>query len=377
MLKNNVQTHTFARRPRPGTFENRQAPAFSNISFLLQSLNIDVSYKSYELKGLKQWNEDDVKEWIKSFKFEKKFEENLIKICKTLKINGEILLYYKKSEDVKEEWEINTFESVIIFDAIKEAKESFRCFDDKKVKIANSIEAKDVILHSNGPPLALMNCGHAIGASSLYNYMKSEFMKPSVVDIFCPSPNCKEKKIKWDWNLCNLVANLSIKELEYFENLRVNRQKSLKKCPSCHNFTSAPENSNYLKVNCGSSLNCCDFCWTCNLTWKTISSSICGNDACDKTYLNNILTQANKTIDKYLTKFPAIRACPNCETIIEHAKGCKHMECPVCKKSFCFRCLSTKSGNTWPCGDAYDNCEVAPIQVLGSKKKVNRISFSY
>lgn len=56
---------------------------------------------------------------------------------------------------------------------------------------------------------------------------------------------------------------------------------------------------------------------------------------------------------------PLIRACPNCEVLIEHNSGCRHMTClsDKCKSqkySFCFVCLSNWQGH------GKKECPVAP-----------------
>jgi len=238
-------------------------------------------------------------------------------------------------------------------------------FCQKKIKIIEDEKINDIILQCNdGPPKTLMNCGHAVSANSLYKYMKNEFMKPYIIDIPCPDPDCKKTKIKWDWNLCVMVANLNVNELNYFENIRLNRQKNLKKCPSCNNLTSSPpDNWKYFRVNCGCNLGCGDFCWNCGCKWKGLGNSVCGNDMCDKSELNNLLEQSAKSIKE--DQFPSIRACPSCETIIEHNEGCKHMCCSICGKSFCFRCLSIQKDNgNWICGSTSTKCDVVPAQNL-------------
>ena len=68
---------------------------------------------------------------------------------------------------------------------------------------------------------------------------------------------------------------------------------------------------------------------------------------------------------KIIIKEPRVRACPYCNTLIEHDKGCKHMECKNCKKSFCWICLDKKENNAWKCGGAYDYCgKIAQVQKL-------------
>jgi len=103
------------------------------------------------------------------------------------------------------------------------------------------------------------------------------------------------------------------------------------------------------------------------LPWKGSGLSVCGNDGCDKGTINAILTNApmKKSDGYYNDEFPSIRACPKCETIIEHSIACKHMTCSSCKTDFCFRCLGIKpQGGQWPCGSYSFACEVKPKQVL-------------
>lgn len=62
---------------------------------------------------------------------------------------------------------------------------------------------------------------------------------------------------------------------------------------------------------------------------------------------------------------PQHRACPKCHSFIEHSTGCKHMNCAVCKTSFCWICLGLKEKEAWKCGGAFDYCgTIAGVQKI-------------
>ena len=58
------------------------------------------------------------------------------------------------------------------------------------------------------------------------------------------------------------------------------------------------------------------------------------------------------------------RACPHCGSLIEHAEGCKHIQCKQCKTEFCFICLRRRKERSLLCGDFSTECTLAPIQTV-------------
>ena len=143
-----------------------------------------------------------------------------------------------------------------------------------------------------------------------------------------------------------------------------------------------------------------DFCWACSKQWKSGGGSyqICGYSECyeqnSAANLNSVLLLfflcvcfffANKkrkkkqyTHTKILAncptklqigfQMPTVRACPNCNCLIEHVEACKHMKCQLCKNEFCFLCLKLKIDGKWQCGSSGHPCGLAPRQRLTQEK---------
>lgn len=135
-------------------------------------------------------------------------------------------------------------------------------------------------------------------------------------------------------------------------------------CPGCSSFTERMDTSN-LCVECsvctertGESY---EFCWNCLREWKgsQIRGDQCGNVGCtiDRTPLKDCPMISLIYFDNEV-ECPKMRTCPSCDMLIEHNNnGCNNMECPQCKKEFCFICLKP--------GHDYDHqpCELAPRQI--------------
>jgi len=182
----------------------------------------------------------------------------------------------------------------------------------------------------------------------------------------------KGRKIIWDWLTCCDAANLSQEEMIKYDQLRMDRKlnKIYSACPTCEKICSKPEQWSYLRVNCGQ--GCGDFCWNCKCKWIGVGLSICSNKGCDKSEFNKILNDCkikSLSSEDFIysnTSMPSIRACPKCDTLIEHTQNCKHMQCVACKFYFCFICLGIKENEKWPCSKqgAYEQCSLAPKQTL-------------
>jgi len=104
------------------------------------------------------------------------------------------------------------------------------------------------------------------------------------------------------------------------------------------------------------------FCWYCRKSWRPGFKG-CGNSKCDgqAAKLKELKECSMKKIAS-VAECPNTRACPRCGTLIYHVDYCKHMTCK-CGCSFCFVCMQLQnSDESWPCGDAYGQCPVAPRQ---------------
>lgn len=86
--------------------------------------------------------------------------------------------------------------------------------------------------------------------------------------------------------------------------------------------------------------------------WISIDNKICGNEDCSDHADDNKILQTCGTKLLMNNKdmiVPITRACPNCNTLIDHIEACKHMKCSGCGEEFCFMCLSMKVGDNWLC----------------------------
>ena len=65
------------------------------------------------------------------------------------------------------------------------------------------------------------------------------------------------------------------------------------------------------------------FCWICLHQWKTASENLCGNIECGVESVNALLKECQtKELIDWGVVIPIYRACPKCNTIIEHTTGC-------------------------------------------------------
>ena len=145
-----------------------------------------------------------------------------------------------------------------------------------------------------------------------------------------------------------------------------------KKCPKC-NETICKLGLKTNRVVCPS----CQygyFCYLCLKPWTQTSENFCGNEQCK--FLEDFLSNApwttkfdlydssdNNTLKRYMT--PKFRACPTCNSVIEHRAACKHMTCNSCSAKFCWVCLRVWRGGNWQCGNYNEYCgKVAQCQKL-------------
>ena len=111
------------------------------------------------------------------------------------------------------------------------------------------------------------------------------------------------------------------------------------------------------------------FCWYCMREWKNASDyQVCGNANCKKELIEKLVKSPKKKFtDRQGRTFdiPTIRACPRCQTMLEHSDGCNTFTCSSssCKHIFCFICLSaSKSCKSISWNETGIRCSPAPIQ---------------
>jgi len=234
----------------------------------------------------------------------------------------------------------------------------------KDIRNRLTLEADCITLEDSKKELRVkMDCGHVVGPKTMFLYVKMTFEKDlHQTKVICPVPKCGAE---WPWDLVTRVGDFSNDEYVRFTAIIQNRlKKDEQACPSCNSFVERPSDLTMFRVNC---TNCTgpDFCWTCMNSWKGSGFQICGNKGCAIENVNNVLQTCKMITPEYIsTKVPSTRACPNCLTLIEHERACKHMKCLSCKHDFCFLCLKPKKNGTWQCGTHQTECTVAPRQVL-------------
>jgi len=229
---------------------------------------------------------------------------------------------------------------------------------------------KDCITLDDDPleKRAKMKCGHAVGAQTMYEYMKSVLSKDLYTHkITCPVPNCR---MEWDLELVSKVADLSDEEYLNYQVIidqRHSKHQGYKICPTCGSKGERQENLTIFRIRCGACKGP-DFCWACEKVWKNGGLQICGNPECPVADIQAVLTNCELVIASgSQLQIPKIRACPKCLTFVEHTSGCKHMSCKGCGWNFCFSCLQTekeKGTGSWVCGTYVDKCTVAERQKL-------------
>ena len=218
---------------------------------------------------------------------------------------------------------------------------------------------------------AKMPCGHVISTESMTMFLRSLISGRKYV-ILCPGYDKHGKSCgtEWDYNLCKRVGMLSNLEMQEFEKgfaiIYISQKLDYKNCPVCKTFVEKPPTLNHNRVSCsvcaknGKAL---DFCWLCLQTWKNSKNEHCGNVSCGCKKDMVVILKNCPSIKIYEAEgVPSIRACPECNTLINHIEKCKHMKCLGCRKEFCFVCLSVKTNEKWLCGTYEDSCPIAPRQ---------------
>lgn len=216
-----------------------------------------------------------------------------------------------------------------------------------------------------------MPCKHAISPDALMDYCWNEVSNGKKCQIRCCL--CDGE---WPIEVIKRFGGATEEELRMLEEGLTknycNAHSDIRECPGCMSLCERKNKSN-LCVQC---LICTrkneksyHFCWNCCQTWLTaLTATQCGNTSCSANteVIDQLLTAPEKNINGVMA--PSIRACPSCNSLIEHKSDCKQMTCRVCNGEFCFICLRKRSPDgTWMCGSYNDRCIVAPRQTVLSK----------
>ena len=220
----------------------------------------------------------------------------------------------------------------------------------------------------DGVTVLKMPCGHPMSQDGLMDYAWSEVSNYKRTEIKCPL--CSTE---WPFDVIVRYGGAIKRELEQLELgitfLSFNRSNDINQCPRCQSYcTRIKTNDSSVKcVVCSrKSRSQFIFCWHYLKEWKgPLPSSNCGNDGCDDSEKLAQLRNCGKTMVRYINiEIFKERACPSCGTIIELTKGCKHVDCEVCKVKFCFVCLRKKINGCWQCGSYNTKCDPAPLQTV-------------
>lgn len=227
---------------------------------------------------------------------------------------------------------------------------------DKTLKFVNRGDDLDPVSSDFSSLRAEMSCGHAVTPDSLTKWCRSQlddgnhkFRCPAVVE------GTKQCNKLWSYQEVRRLADLSVEEIEYFEEkmaqLSVSEYCEVQSCPKCKTIVERKDLSN-LCVQCvvctADQKKSYQFCWQCQRDWKGPGprSDRCDNHGCINSDLQ--LLQTCKYISlpdvEGVTSCPSVRACPVCGMKVEHNRmHCKNVRCPRCNMTFCFVCLKPKS----------------------------------
>ncbi|ETO01182.1 hypothetical protein RFI_36258 [Reticulomyxa filosa] len=219
----------------------------------------------------------------------------------------------------------------------KEDEQRIRHLNPKKYPQIKLSTKTDVITLDDDMfiPRAQMPCGHAIGAHTMYEYIKWRLGKDlTTTSICCPDPKCARE---WNWDLVSADNCKSI-----------NEKNGIKKCPNCKCLGEPSESLNIFRsqkkkkkkkkkkssifvysiflilyttsvlyvVVCRAACSSCgtNFCWVCERLWKRNGLQICGNPNCPVLEIQVVLDSCKNKATSYNldVKIPNIRACPRC-----------------------------------------------------------------
>ena len=232
-------------------------------------------------------------------------------------------------------------------------------------------DGKCLITHMNyeddGVIVLEMPCGHAMSPEGLMEYCWNE-IKDRKTEIKCPL--CEAV---WSVSVIRQYGGATATEMQQLEmgiekNVCFN-SSDINQCPKCESYITRkdPKINSVKCLICSKKTNSDNyFCWYCLRDWKNpLSSSTCGNFDCrDAERLANLRDSGKVKVDFVKIEIYKKRACPHCGSLIEHAEGCKHIQCDQCKTEFCFICLRRRTQGSWQCGDFNTECVLASIQTV-------------
>jgi len=221
-------------------------------------------------------------------------------------------------------------------------------------------------------PRIKMNCGHAVSAPKLMQYIKSK-LSAHQVKIRCPcitnngvfdKDRCSEF---WDFSYIFKKVALTNEQITLIEEkLNANYMflTGVINCKVCNTYLIRISKDN-IRVICPICTKIkkkvtYEFCYHCLTEWN---GNTCANPEClgKDPRIKIVNTCGFKTIG-IVQRVPKIRCCVTCGFPIEHSDACKHMTCEICNSEFCFVCLKPKRNGQWQCGTSSAVCAVAPIQ---------------
>ena len=140
----------------------------------------------------------------------------------------------------------------------------------------------------------------------------------------------------------------------------------MQECPKCESYCvrNDKKNPRVICSICSMAGSLYEFCWYCKHDWQGSGTSDCGNPSCGGVDEMQKILQTCTKKKIHDVECPSVRACPGCGVLINHWSDCKHMKCSVCKKEFCFVCLSAPVDGRYSCGSYRASCTPAPVQNL-------------
>ncbi|OWF49962.1 E3 ubiquitin-protein ligase ARIH2 [Mizuhopecten yessoensis] len=235
---------------------------------------------------------------------------------------------------------------------------------NRQVSVIHQTLSPDIVNDWEEGPRVEMSCGHAITPDNLYGYCWSQLTKQRSSFRCFADVNGRNCDKEWLFVEVAEKACLSHDEHFLFES-RINRNwinnsEGVRECPSCRLVCERQDPTNAY-VNC---LHCKSagkgefrFCWYCLDGWTV-------KHQCKKSSVHQMLSHCERKEIADISGCPSIRACPECNTLIEHTEGCKHMTCVDCCCTFCFVCLGFRGNTGFACGSYDSKCDVAPIQTV-------------
>ncbi len=210
-------------------------------------------------------------------------------------------------------------------------------------------------------------CNHACCEVCFIAYVTSQIQQnPTHPDVSCGVKGCvvpidrtRFQHFQFDSEINAAAAqNASLQ-------LLLNRNKSLfVLCPKCSLLVRDESSSGRRIMRCAT----CGYrsCTWCKVTPTSTNTDLCTNSKCAENPVFAAIrnNRETKTIGS-VSGVPTIRLCPECQLPTKHWRNCKHINCTMCHLEWCFVCLAkrNKTDGSWPCGQYFEECKVAPPQL--------------